>query len=106
MGFETYQRVGRLVYAFKFLVPNTRKGEDEPAVKGEFTVAYPHVSNEYYKGETPTSEQLEFENQPTPGQPASENSSSPASAPSFSLVTAISALVLVFLRFSHQKKTW
>ncbi|AKB51559.1 hypothetical protein MSBRW_2306 [Methanosarcina barkeri str. Wiesmoor] len=78
------------------------EGEDEPAVKGEFTVAYPHVSNEYYEGETPTSEQPETENQHTSKKPALENSPSPASAPAFSLVTAISALMLVFFRLSRQ----
>jgi MAST domain-containing protein len=74
------------------------EGEDEPAVKGEFTVAYPYISNEYYKGEVPPSE-----TQPTQEQLTSENSSSPtASAPAFSLVTAIIALALVFFRFSRQ----
>lgn len=78
-------------------------GEDEPAVKGEFTVAYCTISNEHYEGKIPTSEQPASETQPTPEQPASENSSaSAASAPAFSLVTAISVLVLVFLRFSRQ----
>ena len=62
-----------------------------------------HISNEHYEGKTPTSEQPTSETQPTHGQPASENSSaSAASAPAFSLVTAISVLVLVFLRFSRQ----
>lgn len=70
------------------------KGNPEPVVNSEFTVAYPHISNEYYKGEIPTSEE----------QPVSETepSSTSASTPAFSLVTAISALVLVFLRFSRQ----
>ncbi|MDD3246594.1 MAG: sarcinarray family MAST domain-containing protein [Methanosarcina sp.] len=70
------------------------EGEDEPAVKGEFTVAYCTISNEHYKGEIPTSED----------HPVSETepSSKSASTPAFSLVTAISALVLVFLRFSRQ----
>lgn len=77
-------------------------GEDEPAIKGEFTIAYCTISNEHYEGETPTSEQPASENKLTSKKPASENSSSPASAPAFSLVTAISALVLVFLRFSRQ----
>ncbi len=71
-------------------------------VNSGFTVAYCTISNEYYKGETPTSEQTETESQPISGQPASENLSSSASAPAFSLVTAISALVLVFFRFSRQ----
>ncbi|PAV13016.1 sarcinarray family protein [Methanosarcina spelaei] len=78
------------------------KGEDEPAARGEFTVAYPHISNEYYEGEIPTSKQPASENKSTQEQPSSENSSSSASAPAFSLITAISALVLVFLRFSRQ----
>ncbi|AKB81557.1 hypothetical protein MSBR3_0979 [Methanosarcina barkeri 3] len=77
-------------------------GEDEPAVKGEFTIAYCTISNEHYEGETPTFEQSKSENQSTSGKPASENSSAPASSPAFSLVTAISALVLVFLRFPRR----
>ncbi|MDY0130915.1 MAG: sarcinarray family MAST domain-containing protein [Methanosarcina vacuolata] len=77
-------------------------GEDEPLVQGEFTVAYPYISNEHYKGKTLTSEQTETENQPTSKKPASENSPSSASVPAFNLVTAISALVLVFLRLSRQ----
>jgi MAST domain-containing protein len=70
--------------------------------KGEFTIAYCTISKEHYEGETPTSEQLASENKSTQGQPSSENSSSPVSAPAFSLITAISALVLVFLRLSRQ----
>ncbi|AKB19713.1 sarcinarray family MAST domain-containing protein [Methanosarcina sp. WWM596] len=63
-------------------------------VKGEFTAAYCTISNEHYEGKIPTSEE----------QPVSETepSSTSASTPAFSLVTAISALVLVFLRFSRQ----
>ncbi|MGB9938896.1 sarcinarray family MAST domain-containing protein [Methanosarcina sp.] len=73
------------------------EGEDEPAVKGEFTVAYPYISNEYYEGEAQVSE-----NQLISGQPASENSSAPAaSAPAFSLLTAIVALAFVFFRLSR-----
>lgn len=76
-------------------------GEDEPAIKGEFTIAYCTISNEHYKGETPTSEQPESENQPTLKKPASENSSSPASSPAFSLLTGILALAVMFLKLSH-----
>jgi MAST domain-containing protein len=66
-------------------------GEDEPAVKGEFTVAYCTISNEYYEGETPTSEE----------QPVPETESSPTSAstPAFTLASAISVLALVFALF-------
>ncbi|RXA21686.1 sarcinarray family MAST domain-containing protein [Methanosarcina sp. MSH10X1] len=73
--------------------------EDEPAVNGEFTVAYCTISNEYYKGEATASE-----TQSTPEQPSSENSTSPASAPAFSLVTAILALAFVFLKLSHSRE--
>nr|WP_048128947.1 sarcinarray family MAST domain-containing protein [Methanosarcina lacustris] len=61
---------------------------------GGFTVAYPYISNEHYEGEIPISEE----------QPVSETepSSKSTSTPAFSLVTAISAFVLVFLRFSRQ----
>ncbi len=71
-------------------------------VNSGFTVAYCTISNEHYQDETPTPKQSESENKPISKKPASENSSSPASTPAFSLVTAISALVLVFLRFSRQ----
>ncbi|AKB81555.1 hypothetical protein MSBR3_0977 [Methanosarcina barkeri 3] len=78
------------------------KGNPEPVVNSEFTIAYCTISNEHYEGETPTSEQLASENKSIQEQPSSKNSSSPASAPAFSLITAISALVLVFLRLSRQ----
>jgi MAST domain-containing protein len=78
------------------------KGNPEPVVNSGFTIAYCTISNEHYEGETPTSEQPKSENQSTSGKPASENSSSPASSPAFSLVTAISALVLVFLKLPRQ----
>jgi MAST domain-containing protein len=71
-------------------------------VHGSFTIAYPYISNEHYEGKTPTSEQPASKTQSTSEQPASENSSaSAASAPAFSLVTAISILVLAFLKFSR-----
>jgi len=70
-------------------------------VNSGFTVAYCTISNEHYQGETPTFKQSESKNQPTSKKPASENSPSSASVPAFNLVTAISALVLVFLRFSR-----
>lgn len=63
--------------------------------KGKFTVAYCTISNEYYKGEVPTSkEQPVSESEPSP-------TSKPASMPAFSLITAIAALALVFLRLSR-----
>lgn len=60
-------------------------------VNGGFTVAYCTISNEYYKGEIPTSEK----------QPVSETESSPtpASTPAFTLVGAISVLALSFALF-------
>jgi MAST domain-containing protein len=64
-------------------------------VNSEFTAAYPYISNEYYKGEVPTSkEQPTSKTEPTP-------TSKPASMPGFSLVTAIAAFAYVFLRFSR-----
>jgi MAST domain-containing protein len=67
-----------------------------------FTVAYCTISNEHYKGETPTSEQTEPENQLTSKKPASGTSSSSASAPAFSLLTGILALVVMFLKLFHR----
>ncbi len=57
-------------------------------VNGEFTIAYPYISNEHYEGEIPTSEE----------QPVSKTEPSPisASAPAFTLAGAISILALVF----------
>jgi MAST domain-containing protein len=66
-------------------------------VNSEFTVAYCTISNEHYKGEVPTpKDQKVSETEPAP-------TSKPASMPGFSLVTAIAALALVFLRFSRHK---
>lgn len=66
-------------------------GSPEPLVKGGFTVAYPYISNEYYKGEIPTSEE----------QPVSETepSSTAASTPAFTLAGAISVLAVAFALF-------
>lgn len=66
-------------------------GDSEPLAEGGFTVAYCTISNEYYKGEIPTSEK----------QPVSETESSPtpASTPAFTLVGAISVLALAFALF-------
>ncbi|AKB29584.1 hypothetical protein MSSIT_2865 [Methanosarcina siciliae T4/M] len=60
-------------------------------VNSGFTVAYPYISNEYYEGEPPTSEE----------QPASETepASTSASAPAFTLAGALSFLVLAFALF-------
>jgi len=71
-------------------------GEDEPLVQGEFTVAYPYLSNEHYKGEVPTpKEQKTSEKEPSP-------TSKPASMPDFSSLSTIAALSLVFLAFYRQ----
>ena len=65
-------------------------------VNSGFTVAYPYISNEHYKGEVPTSkEQTIPETEPS-------TTSKTASMPAFSLVTAIAALALVFFRLSRQ----
>ena len=67
------------------------KGNTEPIVNSEFTVAYCTISNEHYEGEIPTSEE----------QPVSETESSPTSAstPAFTLASAISVIALVFALF-------
>lgn len=65
-------------------------------VNSEFTVAYPYISNEHYKGEAPTSKE-----QPT-SKTETSPTSKPASMPGFSLLTAIAALALVFSRFSRE----
>ncbi|WP_148705755.1 sarcinarray family MAST domain-containing protein [Methanosarcina siciliae] len=67
------------------------KGNPEPILNSGFTVAYCTISNEYYEGEPPTSEE----------QPASETepSSTSASAPAFTLAGALSVLALAFALF-------
>jgi MAST domain-containing protein len=64
--------------------------------KGKFTVAYCTISNEHYKDEAPTPKE-----QPT-SKTETSPTSKPASMPGFSLLTAIAALALVFLRFSRE----
>jgi MAST domain-containing protein len=73
-------------------------GEDEPAVKGEFTVAYCTISNEYYEGETSTPEDQpvsETESSPTASSPTA-SSPTAASTPAFTLTGVVSVLALVF----------
>ncbi|WP_440945434.1 sarcinarray family MAST domain-containing protein [Methanosarcina sp. T3] len=67
------------------------KGNPEPVVNSEFTVAYCTISNEYYEGETPTSKE-----QPVP---ETEPSSTSAAAPAFTLACALSVLALAFALF-------
>jgi MAST domain-containing protein len=64
------------------------KGNPEPVVNSEFTVAYCTITSEHYRGETPTSEE----------KPVSNNEPSPmsASTPAFTLAGEISILALVF----------
>ncbi|MHC1755252.1 MAG: sarcinarray family MAST domain-containing protein [Methanosarcina sp.] len=84
---------GSLPINFGYQIDETKAG-GKTLLNSKFTVAYCTISNEYYEGEIPTSED----------HPVSETepSSTSASAPAFSLITAISALVLVFFRFSRQ----
>jgi len=71
-------------------------GEDEPAVKGEFTVAYCTISNERYEGEIPTSEEQPV-TEPKPSPTSSSGSaSSSASTSAFTFVGSVSVLALVF----------
>lgn len=65
-------------------------GDSEPLVNGGFTVAYCTISNEYYEGEAPDSQE----------KPVSETKSSPTSTspstPAFTFVGAISFFALAF----------
>lgn len=67
------------------------KGNPEPVVNSEFTVAYCTISNEYHKGEAPTSKE----------PLVSETESIPTSvpAPAFTFISAISVLALAFVLF-------
>ncbi|WP_332882046.1 sarcinarray family MAST domain-containing protein [Methanosarcina horonobensis] len=60
-------------------------------VHGSFTIAYPYISNEHYKGEIPTSEE--------PQVSETESSPTSASTPAFTLAGAISVLALAFALF-------
>jgi MAST domain-containing protein len=75
------------------------KGNPEPVINSEFTVAYCTISNEHYKGETPTSkEQPVSETEPSSAS-SSASASASASTPAFTLIGAISVLSLVFALF-------
>jgi MAST domain-containing protein len=65
------------------------KGNPDPVVNSEFTVAYCTISNEHYEAENPIPKE----------QPASKKDPEPtsASAPAFTLASAISILALVFV---------
>jgi MAST domain-containing protein len=68
-------------------------GDSEPLINGGFTVAYCTITNEYYEGEAPNSEE----------KPVSEKEPSPASTsvstPAFTLASAISVFALAFALF-------
>ena len=87
---------GSLPINFRYSL--VEKGNPDPVLNGGFTVAYCTISNEHYEGETPTpKEQTVSKTQSTP-----ETQSTPRSALGFSLVTAISALLLVFFKFFRE----
>lgn len=67
------------------------KGNPEPVLNSEFTVAYCTISKEHYEGEAPISEE----------QPVSkiEPSSTSASTPAFTLAGTILVLTFVFALF-------
>jgi len=71
------------------------KGNPEPVLNSEFTVAYCTISNEHYEGEAPT-----YGEQPVPNAEPSSTSSSAStsfvSTPAFTLVGAISVLAMAF----------
>ncbi len=60
-------------------------------INSGFTIAYPYISNEYYKDKIPT-----YENQPVS---ETEPSSTSASTPAFTLLGTISVLALAFALF-------
>ena len=80
---------GSLPINFRYSL--VEKGNPEPILNSGFTVAYCTISNEYYAGEIPISE----------NHPDSETESSPASAPapSFTFASAILILALAFVLF-------
>jgi MAST domain-containing protein len=80
---------GSLPINFRYSL--VEKGNPEPVLNGGFTVAYCTISNEHYEGKIPTSEE----------QPVSETepSSTSASTPAFTLLSAISVLALAFALF-------
>ena len=68
-------------------------GDTKPLVNGGFSVAYCTISNEHYKGETPTSKE-----QPVSKTEASSTSAhTAASTPAFTFAGAISVFALVFV---------
>jgi MAST domain-containing protein len=67
-------------------------------VHGSFTISYPYISTEHYKGEAPApKEQNTLKTEPSPA-------SKTVSMPGFSSLTAIAVLAVVFFRLSRHKK--
>lgn len=87
------------------------KGNPEPVLNSEFTVAYCTISNEYYEGEAPTSEAPTSEAPTSEEKPVTETESSvksepvssSASASAFSLAGTVSVLALAFVFFRNCK---
>jgi MAST domain-containing protein len=68
-------------------------GTGNRLVNGEFTVAYPYISNENYMGEVSTPVKQPVSNtEPSPAEPSPMSASTPA----FSLAGAVLILALVF----------
>jgi len=69
------------------------KGNPEPVINSEFTVAYCTISNEHYESETPTSKEQTV----SKTEASSTSAHTAASTPAFTIAGAILVFALVFV---------
>lgn len=67
-------------------------GEDDPVVNSEFTIAYPHISTEYYEGDSTSTTTTD------PESPISTDEPTTPSTPAFTLLATVLALIIVARR--------
>lgn len=67
------------------------KGNPEPVVNSEFTIAYPYITTEHYEGNTTPSTTIDSESSPSTDNP---------STPAFTLLAASLAIVIAAARRS------
>ncbi len=72
-----------------FYYSAVEKGNPEPIAKGEFTLAVPYITNEYYEGDSTL---------PTTTEPDSPTSTEDPTTPAFTILTAALAITLAAAR--------
>ena len=84
--------MGWRFYSNQFPLLIVEKGNPEPVVNSEFTIAYPYISTEYYEGDTTSSTTTD------PESPTSTDDPTTPSTPAFSLLATALALTIAARR--------